>query len=354
MEAESKSRKVLVVVVSVLLLLLSAASVWAVVSDYLTRDIVTKGVTLVGHDLTGMNGAQVKTTIEDAVSTPMMRPVTVTGDNKTWVLDPKQVVSVDVGSMFKQAYAPRRSATLVTRLASRIAGRPLAADVKPAFSVDTSVATAWIKHTAAAINRKPVDATRSAAPHYAIRITPAVYGASLDQTKALDELSQALTADAAIATTSRVVSLPVNSIRPKVLQSSFKMAIVVSLSQCRLRLYNGTKLIKTYAIAPGQPAWPTPKGDFKIVTKQANAPWYNPHSTWSASMPDVIPGGPGNPMGDRKIGINYPGVFMHGVPPGEYGSIGSHASHGCMRMLPSQVHDLYARVSIGDPVFIRE
>jgi lipoprotein-anchoring transpeptidase ErfK/SrfK len=59
-------------------------------------------------------------------------------------------------------------------------------------------------------------------------------------------------------------------------------------------------------------------------------------------------------MGDRKIGINYPGVFMHGVPPGEYGSIGSHASHGCMRMLPSQVHDLYARVSIGDPVFIRE
>jgi L,D-transpeptidase ErfK/SrfK len=148
--------------------------------------------------------------------------------------------------------------------------------------------------------------------------------------------------------------LPVNVLTPKILQSSFKMGIVVSLARTTIYLYNGAKLVKTYRCAPGQPAWPTPRGDFKIVTKQADAPWYNPHSAWSASMPDVIPGGPGNPMGDRKIGIDYPGVFMHGVPPGEYGSIGSHASHGCMRMMPSAVHDLYNRVSIGDPVFIRE
>jgi lipoprotein-anchoring transpeptidase ErfK/SrfK len=58
-------------------------------------------------------------------------------------------------------------------------------------------------------------------------------------------------------------------------------------------------------------------------------------------------------MGTTKIGINYPGVFMHGVPPGEYGSIGTAASHGCMRMMPSAVLDLYGRVKIGDPVFIR-
>lgn len=354
MEAQSKMRRILLILVSALLLLFSAASVWAVVSDYALQGIVSKGVTLVGHDLTGMNGSQVRTTIEDAVSTPMMRPVTVMGDNKSWVLEPKGIVSVGVDSMVAQAYAPKRTATLVTRLASEIAGRPLAADVKPVYSVDTSVVTAWVKQTAAVVNRKPVNATRMAAAKYTMRITPAVYGASVDQTSATDQISQALTADAAIASPSRVVSLPVNAITPKVLQSSFKMGIVVSLSECRIRLYNGAKLIKTYACAPGQPAWPTPRGDFKIVTKQADAPWYNPHDAWSASMPDVIPGGPGNPMGDRKIGINFPGVFMHGVPPGEYGSIGSHASHGCMRMLPSQVHDLYNRVSIGDPVFIRE
>ena len=353
METESKARRILIVLVSALLLLLSVASVGVVVSDYMSRGIVSKGVTLVGHDLTGMNGSQVRSAIEEAVSSPMMRPVTVAGDNKSWELDPKGIVSVGVDSMVDQAYAPKHNATLVARLTSQLTGRPLAAEVKPVYSVDTSVVTSWVKQTATVVNRKPVDATRTAVK-YAIRITPAAYGASVDQTKATDQISEALTADAAIASASRVVSLPVNSLRPKVLQSSFKTAIVVSLSRTTIYLYQGTKLIKSYRCAPGQPAWPTPRGDFKIVTKQANAPWYNPHSAWSASMPDVIPGGPGNPMGDRKIGINYPGVFMHGVPPGEYGSIGSHASHGCMRMMPSAVHDLFGRVNIGDPVFIRE
>jgi lipoprotein-anchoring transpeptidase ErfK/SrfK len=59
-------------------------------------------------------------------------------------------------------------------------------------------------------------------------------------------------------------------------------------------------------------------------------------------------------MGVRKIGINYPGVFFHGIPASEYSSIGTHASHGCMRMLPSSIHDLYPRVKLGDPVYIRD
>jgi lipoprotein-anchoring transpeptidase ErfK/SrfK len=58
-------------------------------------------------------------------------------------------------------------------------------------------------------------------------------------------------------------------------------------------------------------------------------------------------------MGVRKIGIDYPGVFFHGVPAGEFSSIGTHASHGCMRMMPSAVADLFTRVKVGDKVFIR-
>jgi lipoprotein-anchoring transpeptidase ErfK/SrfK len=354
MKAEYKAKGILLVAVAMLMLLLSAASAWAIVSDHVSRGIVSKGVTLAGRNLSGMNEAQVRTAIDEAVSAPMMRPVNVTGDNKSWVLDPRGIVSVDADAMVDQAYAPLHQATLVERLTSRITGRPLAAEVKPVFSIDTSAVTGWVADTAKVVARRPVDATRMAGPKYMMRITPAVMGASVDQTKAVEQLSQALTADAALSSASRDVSLPVNVLTPKILQSSFKMGIVVSLSRTTIYLYNGAKLVKTYRCAPGQPAWPTPKGDFKIVTKQADSPWYNPHDAWSASMPDVIPGGPGNPMGDRKIGIDYPGVFMHGVPPGEYGSIGSHASHGCMRMMPSAVHDLYNRVSIGDPVFIRE
>jgi lipoprotein-anchoring transpeptidase ErfK/SrfK len=314
---------------------------------------VAKGVTLVDRDLSGMTDAQVRSTVEEAVSTPMMRPVTVMGDAKSWVMDPKGIVSVDVDSMVAQAYAPALNATLVTRLVSRLAGEPIPGVVKPVYSVDTTVVAGWVQGTAAEVDRKPVDAKRSIVK-YGIRIKPAVYGATVDQTRAVDQISQALTHEAALSSASRIASLPVIVVKPKVVQSSFKNAIVVSISQRRVRLYKGAKLVKTYPCAPGQPAWPTPKGDFVINRKAANAPWINPQSDWSKSMPPIIPGGAGNPMGDRKIGINFPGVFLHGIPASEYSSIGTAASHGCMRMMPAAIHDLFGRVKVGDPVFIRE
>jgi lipoprotein-anchoring transpeptidase ErfK/SrfK len=130
-------------------------------------------------------------------------------------------------------------------------------------------------------------------------------------------------------------------------------AIVVRQSRFTVTLYDNGRKIKSWGCAVGQPAYPTPVGDFHIVTKQKNAPWINPGSAWAKGMPAVIGPGPSNPMGIRKLGIDYPGIFLHGIPASEYGSIGSRASHGCMRMLPSSIADLFNRVSIGVPVFIR-
>jgi L,D-transpeptidase ErfK/SrfK len=118
-------------------------------------------------------------------------------------------------------------------------------------------------------------------------------------------------------------------------------------------LFEGDELVRTYRCAPGQPAFPTPTGDFKVVRKLAYAPWINPGSDWAKNMPASIPPGPNNPMGVHKVGINYPGIYFHGIPPSEYSSIGTHASHGCMRMMPSEVHNLYDRVKVGTEVFIR-
>jgi lipoprotein-anchoring transpeptidase ErfK/SrfK len=338
--------------VAVLLLAFSAGSAWAIVGDYQSRQIVTKGVTVAGRDIGGLSAAQARVAIEEAVTAPMMKPVTVSGDGKTWTLDPKSFVTVDADTMVRNALEPRRNATLVQRLASRLTGKPLPTDVKPVYTVDNAGLQAWVAQISTQVNRKPVDAKRSAVK-YAIKIKPAVYGASVPEATATAQIAQALTADAALSSASREVSLPVDVLRPKVLESSFRTALVVSLSRCKIYLFKGAKLVKSYSCAPGRPGFPTPTGDFKIQSKQRYAPWINPGTAWAASMPAVIPGGPGNPMGTTKIGITWPGVFMHGVPPGEYGSIGTHASHGCMRMMPGAVLDLYGRVRIGDPVFIR-
>lgn len=354
MKAHSIASRIILVLVATVMLAASGTLAWAAVTDYQARGLVPKGVTVVGHDLSGMTEAQARTAIEDSVSSPLMRPVTVTGDNRSWTLDPKGVVTVDVDGMLGEAYSPRRSATFVTRVVHSLNGEPLPADIKPKYSVDTSAVATWLDQTASQIDRAPVNAERKLAPKYKVKVTPEVLGMRVNRPRALQMMQDTLTAETALNNQNRTFALPIFTTKPKVMASSFKTSIVVSLDRCKVYLFKGDKLIKTYSCAPGQPSWPTPTGDFHVDSKSANAPWYNPHSAWSASMPEVIAGGPYNPMGDRKIGINYAGVFLHGVPPSEYSSIGSHASHGCMRMLPSSIHDLYPRVSLGDPVWIRD
>lgn len=340
---------------ALLLLALSAGLAWGVVSDYQQRGLVPEGVTVAGHDISGMTEAQARQTIAQAVSSPMMSPVTVNGDGKSWVFSPKGIVAIDIDSMVDEAYSTRRSATLVARIDSQYRGTPLTNEVKPLYSIDATAISGWVAQTSQQINRKPVNATRTLAKKYKFKVTPSVYGATVDQATTAQTIAHALTAEQALSqTASRSVEMSVTSQKPKVVESSFKNGLIVSLSRCRIYLYKGDKLVKSYSCAPGRPGYPTPTGDFKIDSKLRYAPWINPGAAWAASMPPYIAPGPYNPMGVTKIGINYAGVFMHGVPPGEFGSIGTHASHGCMRMMPSAVLDLYNRVKLGDPVYIRD
>jgi lipoprotein-anchoring transpeptidase ErfK/SrfK len=313
---------------------------------------VPRGVALLGTDLSNLDDSQLRSAIDRNVGTPAMQPLTVLGDAKSWQLDPRGIVTVDVDAMVEQAYAPAHKSNMPMRLWSRITGAPLRAEVKPVYSVDSSSLQRWVTEAAATVNRAPVDATRTV-EKYSIKIKPEVMGASVVVTRAVDVLSAALTAEESLSAASRTASLPIDFIAPKVTAAKFKRAIVVSLSKCMVYYYEGETLVKKYRCAPGQPAYPTPKGDFVITRKAANSPWINPGSAWAANMPRSIPGGPGNPMGDRKIGINWPGIFLHGIPASEYSSIGTHASHGCMRMMPASIHDLYPRVRLGDPVYIR-
>ncbi len=343
----------LVAVVVIAALAMSGTMAWAVATDYSSRGIVPAGVTIAGRSLAGMTEVEARQAIAAAVSAPMMRPITVRGDGKTWTLDPAEFVSVDLDAMVAEAYSTRRSASLVDRLRSSLQSRPLPKDVKPAYSVDTSQVAEWVATTAKGVDRRAKDSSRTIVG-YAFKVTRSAPGVRVDQRETTKAIVRALAADRALSDAPRTVKVSVIKRKPKVTESSFGRGIIVSLSRCRIYLYDGGKLVKSYPCAPGMAAWPTPTGDFHIVRKLANAPWYNPHSTWSANMPDVIGPGPGNPMGVRKIGIDVPGVYMHGIPPSEFGSIGTHASHGCMRMFPSDVLDLYGRVEIDDPVFIRD
>jgi lipoprotein-anchoring transpeptidase ErfK/SrfK len=126
--------------------------------------------------------------------------------------------------------------------------------------------------------------------------------------------------------------------------------IVVDLSACRLYLYKDGKLVRSYSVAVGQPAYPTPSGDYAIVSMIMNPTWIPPDSPWARGL-EPIPPGPGNPVGTRWIGTSAPGVGIHGTPA-DY-SIGTHASHGCIRMHMWDVEDLFSRVVVGMPIHVQ-
>ena len=129
--------------------------------------------------------------------------------------------------------------------------------------------------------------------------------------------------------------------------------IIVDIGDLRLYLYRDGVLVKSYPVATGQPAYPTPTGTYSIVTMTKDPTWLPPNSDWAKDA-KPIPPGTENPLGTRWMGTSAPGVGIHGVPPSEDGSIGTYASHGCIRMHNWDAVDLFDRVVIGMPVIIRQ
>jgi lipoprotein-anchoring transpeptidase ErfK/SrfK len=132
--------------------------------------------------------------------------------------------------------------------------------------------------------------------------------------------------------------------------SALSGQIIVDLGDLRLYLYRDGKLVKSYAVAAGQPKYPTPTGTYAVVNMKKDPTWLPPNSDWAKDA-KPIPPGVDNPLGTRWIGTSAPGVGIHGTP--DDASIGSYASHGCIRMHIWDVEDLFERVAIGMPVIIR-
>jgi lipoprotein-anchoring transpeptidase ErfK/SrfK len=136
------------------------------------------------------------------------------------------------------------------------------------------------------------------------------------------------------------------------LKRIYHTVITVDRNNFRLRLFKALKLSKSYGIAVGAPGYPTPTGRYSITNKAVNPVWTAPNSPWAGEFAgQSIPGGSAsNPLKARWMGI-VNGVGIHGTGA-EY-SIGTRASHGCIRMRVADVIDLYPRVPIGTPVLIK-
>jgi len=120
--------------------------------------------------------------------------------------------------------------------------------------------------------------------------------------------------------------------------------VLVSKAEKAVFFYRGGKLANVWPCAIGKPASPTPAGTYEVTVTLAKPTWY-----WQGK---AIPPGPDNGLGDWFIGINKKGYGLHGTNEPE--SIGTAASHGCIRMYNEDAGALVALVHAGTPVVITE
>jgi len=125
--------------------------------------------------------------------------------------------------------------------------------------------------------------------------------------------------------------------------ATHKRQIVISIADRKLALLEDGLLLKTYSIAVGTQATPSPDGDF-VVINHAKDPVYRHGDK------EIAPGRD-NPLGSRWMGLSLKGYGIHGT--NVQSSVGKAASHGCFRMRKRDVEELYALVQVGDVVTIR-
>ncbi len=300
--------------------------------DSAPKNVIAPSVTIGGIDVSGLTSAAARRKLIDEHIGPRMRRLQLSFRGKNLSIDPRAAgYLVDLDRAIADALAVGRKKPFVpTR-------------VRLFEMVDRTKLAASIASRAAALRIAPVDAKVTLAGNGHPHAVPFIFGYEVDQKAAIERLSQGM-----LLRRLRRYPLPQTRVTPAV--TRFGAVIVVDRATFHLTLYGGERKIRQFLVAVGQRAYPTPTGAFRIVERQTNPTWFPPNSPWAKGL-GPIPPGAGNPLGTRWMGTSASGIGIHGTPAAW--SLGSRASHGCIRMAVRDAEALYSRVEVGTPVFIR-
>ena len=129
------------------------------------------------------------------------------------------------------------------------------------------------------------------------------------------------------------------------------VSLVLNVPQRMLFWQGGDGTAIGYPVAVGRPDWRTPRGPFTVLIKEQDPTWDVPASIQREMQQrgqrviTRMPPCPENPLGEYWLGLSLPGVGIHGTPTP--GSIYRAVTHGCIRLHPDDVRDLFPRVEAG-------
>jgi len=316
------------------------------------EDAIARGVTIAGIDVGGLHAPAARALLEQRLGEQLRRPVTITSGSHTFTVDPSKAgLRVDLDRMIDDAVAVSRTGGLVRRLYRDVRHRLLHHDVPLRAALSRDRVERVADGIAATLDRPAKNAEVVPKPlATGLRIVPDRVGLAVKR----PQLEQRLTNALLRTSGDRTISVPTRALHArwttKTLPLKYDTFLLVSRETFTLRLYKQLKLVKTYPIAVGMAGLDTPAGLYDIDDKQVDPSWYVPNSAWAGDLAGrVIPPGPDDPIKARWMGF-YDGAGIHGTD--EDWSIGSAASHGCIRMHIWDVEDLYDRVPLHTPIYV--
>ena len=146
-----------------------------------------------------------------------------------------------------------------------------------------------------------------------------------------------------------------------ILPDARRQGLVLNLPEMRIYHFRAAVgstpgAVDTYPVSIGRMDWKTPLGGTRIIRKQPNPSWHPPESVRQEAaaegeaVPEMVPPGPDSPLGAYALRLGLPGYLIHGTNK-PYG-VGMRVTHGCVRLLPEDIAELFDRVAVGTPVQI--
>ena len=339
------------IIVAVFLGLLCAAAAGVYVYDQGREDTIAKGVRVGGIDVGGMSTALARNKLENELLGPLREPIVVRHGDRKWKLTAREArIGVHITAAIDEALARSRQGNILTRTTRGLTGGRVDAAITPQITYSDDAIVRLLDRARRALNRPAKDASLTFS------------GASFSEVDGHDGLAfdartmhRRIRAAITSPTASRRFHARVRRVQPAVtrdkLADRYSTLILVDRRDFKLTLYKRLHAVKTYGIAVGRVGLETPAGLYHVQNKAINPAWHVPNSAWAGKLAGkVIPGGtPENPIKARWMGI-FDGAGIHGTS--ENASIGSAASHGCIRMRIPEVEVLYDEVPVGAPVYI--
>jgi hypothetical protein len=304
--------------------------------------VIAPNVTAGGVAIGSMTVDQATAALTAALARPLAQPIVVGAAGHVYRLTPAQAkVSFDARLTAQRAYAAGTTGP---------AGGPGPVVVPLAVDSSPEIVRGFVANVALHSFRPARDAF--------VQVTMAhVYprhdrdGHHLDAPALRKAIAAALISPTAPREFHERLATDHASLRYGGLRRRYATIVTVDRAHFRLRLFKLLRLAKTYTVAVGRAGLATPPGEYNVLERQVNPSWHVPNASWAGSLAgQTIPPGPSDPLVARWLGLGD-GIGIHGT--NEPFSIGSAASHGCIRMLPADVIALYPRVPLGTPVYIR-